>query len=73
MYASIVIFFLHTSSRWVNFMNRLFKAFSIPAAFCLILTITQSVNGEDWLRFRGPNGSGVSSETQELVLSLIHI
>ena len=67
MYASIVIFFLHTSSRWVNFMNRLFKAFSIPAAFCLILTITQSVNGEDWLRFRGPNGSGVSSETQELV------
>ena len=31
------------------------------------LAITQIATGEDWLRFRGPNGSGVSKSEQETV------
>ena len=60
--------FLITSLAWVHFMNRLFNKVSIPATFCLILILPQFTYGEDWLRFRGPNGSGVSSEAKELAV-----
>ena len=30
-------------------------------AFCLALLQTSHLIGEDWLRFRGPNGSGIST------------
>ncbi len=46
-------------------MNCMTK-YSIPTTFCLILSLSQFACGEDWLRFRGPNGSGVSSQTNEL-------
>lgn len=33
------------------------------AAFCLISSITPFAEAENWTRFRGPNGQGVSSES----------
>lgn len=47
-------------------MNRNIK-FSIYISAILIATFHHSACGEDWVRFRGPNGSGVSNETKELV------
>ena len=41
-------------------MNRLFPI----SCFCLVFL--SSVASADWPRFRGPNGSGVSDEAQQL-------
>ena len=46
--------------------------FSILTSFILILFAGQTVYGEDWVRFRGPNGSGVASETKEFVTEFGH-
>lgn len=51
----------------VHSMNRPISKLVIPTTFCLVLAIAQSSSGEDWLRFRGPNGSGISTATKELV------
>ncbi len=51
-------------------MNRVTKhsvKFSILTSLILCLLAGQSAFGEDWTRFRGPNGSGVASETKEFV------
>lgn len=46
-------------------MKNLFVKTS-TVAFCFVI-LSGNVLGEDWLRFRGPNGSGVSAKTKELV------
>ena len=38
-------------------------------AFSLSLLLVQTSTGEDWLRFRGPNGSGISSSNKKTVTS----
>jgi outer membrane protein assembly factor BamB len=37
--------------------------FRLLGCVTLVLTIGSVVNAEDWTRFRGPNGQGISSET----------
>ena len=38
-------------------------AFRLLCGLTLVLTIGDIANAEDWTRFRGPNGQGISSET----------
>ena len=38
-------------------------AFKFLCGMTLVLTVGDIVNAEDWTRFRGPNGQGISSET----------
>lgn len=35
----------------------------IPVLACVLFVSTNDVDGADWTRFRGPNGSGISSDT----------
>ncbi|MGH9661753.1 MAG: hypothetical protein ACRD96_24610, partial [Bryobacteraceae bacterium] len=35
----------------------------MPLRWCAFLLLTLGLYGEEWTRFRGPNGSGVSSDS----------
>ena len=47
-------------------MNCQIAKFSI-STLLLVLNFCVASSGEDWVRFRGPNGSGISSESKKLV------